>query len=127
MTTAERSEEELRIDKVTHAVGRAQVRKHVDTDRVTEVVDRGIEEADVERAPADGNDSGKIETLADGSVSIPVFEERLVIEKRLVVRERVIIRKRTVVEEERVEAELRRERIDVVADEAVAARLHDER
>ena len=31
-------------------------------------------------------DSGEVETLPDGSISIPVFEEQLVITKRLVVR-----------------------------------------
>ena len=44
-------------------------------------------------------DSGEVEVLPDGSVSIPVFQEELVIEKRLVVRERVIVRKHTVTED----------------------------
>ena len=112
-----RSEEALRIDTESHPVGRAHVRKHVETEGVSEVVPRGVEHADFERAPVNEGDSGEIETLPDGSVSIPVFEEELVIEKRLVVRERVIVRKHTVVEEEQVEADLRRERVEVTVDD----------
>jgi len=44
-----------------------------------------------------------------------VFEERLVISKEMVVRERVILRKRTVTEHERVQAELRKERVEIEA------------
>jgi uncharacterized protein (TIGR02271 family) len=46
-------------------------------------------------------------------VSIPVFEEELVITKRRVLRERIIVRKRVVTEQETVEADLRRERVEV--------------
>jgi uncharacterized protein (TIGR02271 family) len=120
-----RSEEELRVDDEPQAIGSARVRKHVDTERVAQVVVRGVEQAGLERAPARDADSGEIETLPDGSVSIPVFEEQLVIEKRLVVRERVIVRKHTVVEEECVEADLRRERIEVDVDQTVAARVRE--
>ena len=56
-----------------------------------------------------------METLPDGSISIPVFEEQLVVTKRLVVRERVIVRKHTVYEEQVVTADLRRERLEVEA------------
>jgi stress response protein YsnF len=53
-----------------------------------------VEHAEVERqAPADPSaDSGEVEVLPDGSLSIPVFEEELVVQKRLVVRERIIVR-----------------------------------
>ncbi len=51
--------------------------------------------------------------LPDGSVSIPILEEELVVTKRTVVRERILIRKRTVTEHQRVEAELRRERVEL--------------
>ena len=91
------------------------------------VVERGIEHGDLERIDAGAEDSGEIETLPDGSVSIPLFEERLVVEKRLVVRERVVVRKRTVVEEAAVEADVRRERLDVEADPTVAGRVEEDR
>jgi stress response protein YsnF len=64
-----------------------------------------------------------VETLPDGSVSIPVFEEQIVVTKRLVVRERVIVRKHTVYEDHVVTADLRRERLEVVADAGVV--VHD--
>ena len=120
-----RSEEELRPDRVQTEVGRIHTRKVVDTEHVEALVPRDIEHADVEREPAGETDSGEVETLPDGSVSIPLFEEQVVIEKRLVVRERVIIRKRRVVEEHLVEADLRRERLEVEADQTVADRLRD--
>ena len=118
-----RHEEELVTDTVVGEAGRVGVRKLVDHERVETVVPRGVEHAEFERqAPGDA-DSGEVEILADGSVSIPVFEEELVIEKRLVVRERVIVRKHTVSEERRVEADLRRERVEVEADPEVAERV----
>ena len=70
-----------------------------------------------------GDDSGQVETLPDGSVSIPVFEERLVVEKRLVVTERVIIRKWSTNEDQEVQAELRRERIEIEVDPEIAGRV----
>ena len=82
----------------------------------TGIVRRGIEQAGLERIDAGDGDSGRIETLPDGSVSIPLFEEQVVVEKRLVVRERVVVRKQTVVEDQVVEADLRRERLEVDAD-----------
>lgn len=71
------------------------------------------QEEPVERVPAGEGDSGEIETLPDGSVSIPVLEEQLVVTKRTVVRERIVVRKEVATETERVEAELRREHVDV--------------
>lgn len=108
-----RSEEELEIGTSAEEEGAVRARKHVETERVEELVPRQIEHADVERvAPAEA-DSGEIETLPDGSVSIPILEEELVISKRTVVRERVVVRKRTLTEEHRVKAELRRERVEL--------------
>ena len=118
-----RQEEELVTDTVVAEAGRVGVRKVVDHDRVETVVPRGVEHAEFERHAPGEADSGEVEILADGSVSIPVFEEELVIEKRLVVRERVIVRKHTVTEEQRVEADLRRERVEVEADPEVADRV----
>ena len=73
----------------------------------------------VERAERMEQDSGDIERLPDGSVSIPLLQEELIVTKRRVVRERIIIRKHTVTEERRVDALLRRERIEVEADPRV--------
>ena len=103
------SEERARTGVVSEEAGRVRARKTVRTDHTEETVSRGIEHADLDRVPALEGDSGEVETLPDGSVSIPVFEEQIVVTKRLVVRERVVLRKHTVYEEHLVQAELRRE------------------
>ena len=97
--------------------GRVRVRKHVETYPVTETVPRNVEHADTsERVAAVEGDSGEVETLEDGSISIPVFEEVLVVTKRLVVRERVIVRKKTVVDEYTFQTDLQREHVSVEGD-----------
>jgi uncharacterized protein (TIGR02271 family) len=112
-----RHEEEVELGSAVEEGGAVQARKRVETERGEQVVPRRIEHVDdLERtAPAEG-DSGEVEVLPDGSISIPVFEEELVVTKRLVVRERVVIRKRTQTEQRRVAAELRKERVEVEAE-----------
>ena len=66
-----------------------------------------------ERVPVEDGDCGRIETLPDGSISIPLYEEELVVSKRIVLRERVLIRKETVQRRERVTSELRREEVEI--------------
>jgi uncharacterized protein (TIGR02271 family) len=113
-----RHEEEAQVGKRDREAGAVGVRKRVETDRVEERVPRSIEYfEEAERVAPNPEDSGEIETLPDGSVSIPVLEEELVVTKRTVVRERVIVRKRTEVEERVIEADLRRERVEVETDE----------
>jgi uncharacterized protein (TIGR02271 family) len=111
-----RHEEELRGGVVDELYGSVRARKHVDTERVERVEGRAVEHGDVERLAAEEGDSGEVEELPDGSISIPLFEERLVVRKELVVRERVVIRKRVVREKQRIEADLRTERIEVEGD-----------
>jgi len=117
-----RLEEELDVAKRTQLAGTVRVRKSVEARQAGDVFEREIEELDdVERIAPRENDSGEIETLEDGSVSIPILEERLVVTKEIVVRERVVIRKRTTTERERIETELRRERIEIDADPVLLA------
>ncbi len=112
-----RHEEQAHTGVEQHESGQVRVRKHVDSRLVEEVVPRRVEHGDLgERSPATEGDSGEVEVLEDGSVSIPIFEEELVVTKRLVVRERVIVRKRTVIDEHRLQTELRRERVEVEGD-----------
>jgi uncharacterized protein (TIGR02271 family) len=108
-----RHEEELDVEFEEEPIARVRARKRIESRDVQENVERRVEDAEVSRAPAAEGDSGEIETLPDGSVSIPLFEEELVVTKRLVVRERLVIHKRTHVETERIEETLRSERIDV--------------
>lgn len=114
-----RHEEELDVTKVSEPAGSLRARKDVGTEHVEQLVGRDVEDADLERHGPNEGDSGEVETLPDGSVSIPILEEELVITKRMVVRERVVIRKRTVTEEHRVEADLLRERVSIEADPGV--------
>ena len=116
------SEERLQVGTETERIGSARAVKHVDVENVSARVQRGTEHADLDRVdvPDAEADSGEVETLPDGSLSIPVFEEQLVVTKRLVVRERVVVRKHTVFEEQVVSADLKRERLEVEADGDVA-------
>lgn len=118
------SEERLQVDTQTEHLGTARAVKHVDVENVSERVQRGTEHADLDRidVPDAEADSGEVETLPDGSLSIPVFEEQLVVTKRTVVRERVVVRKHTVFEEQQVSADLRRERLEIEADDDVVVR-----
>ena len=112
------SEERLRVGTETERTGAVRAVKHVDVENVSARVQRGTEHADLDRVdvPDAEADSGEVETLPDGSLSIPVFEEQLVVTKRLVVRERVVVRKHTVYEEHEVSADLKRERLEVETD-----------
>ncbi len=115
-----RHEEELRLGTRTEEIGGVRARKEVAAEHAEKSVPRQVEHVDdLERIPAGEQESGQIETLPDGSISIPVFEEELVVTKRLVVRERVVVRKRTEVEDQRVEAELRKERLEIESTGAV--------
>lgn len=111
-----RHEEEVQWGTQEVEAGSVRARKRVETEKVQRTEPRLVEYGDVERLPPGEHDSGEIETLEDGSISIPLLEERLVVTKQLFVRERVILRKRTVTEQHVVEAELRRERVDIEGD-----------
>ena len=120
------SEERLRAETAAVPAGSVTARKQVETRREAVTVDVGTEHADVQREKPLAEDDGEVHVLEDGSVSIPVFEEQVVVTKRLVVRERVVLRKHTVVEEHRVSADLRREHLVVEPDPAVAGRVTGE-
>lgn len=111
-----RHEERAEVGTEVHDAGRVRLRKHVETREAQEPVTRSVESADLERLEVLEGDSGEVETLPDGSVSVPVFEEVLVVTKRLVVRERVVVRKHTVVDEHVLRTELRREHVSVETD-----------
>ena len=118
-----RHEEELRVGKSVEEIGAIRARKVVETEDVDERAPREVEQVELERAALAASDSGEIETLPDGSISIPVFEEELVVSRRPVLRERVIVRKRRVTEEQRIEETLRRERVEVEADPGVEVEM----
>ncbi len=106
-------EERLKIGKRVKARETVRLQRRVDTEHVERELPKRVESVEVERVGPDQNDRGKVRTLPDGSVSVPVFEEELVVTRRIVVRERVILRKKTRTETVRVGADLKRERADI--------------
>lgn len=114
-----RHEEVADVDTRWHEAGSVRARKQVDYERYDDLVQRQREDVELEHVAPGEDDSGQIETLPDGSISIPVFEEELVVTTRTVLRERVIVRKVTVDEPRRVVADLRKERVEIEADDGV--------
>ncbi|HZG36744.1 MAG TPA: DUF2382 domain-containing protein [Gaiellaceae bacterium] len=99
-------------------IGHVRARKRVETLRVDEVLSRNVEDATFDRVPAEEDDAGGICTLDDGTISIPVYEERLVVTKQIVLKERILIRKKLETISERVRDELRREQVEIDADDS---------
>ena len=96
-------------------LGFLRAQKHTETTTVREVVPLGSEDLDGERVPVEDGDAGRIETLADGTISIPIYAEELVLTKRVVLKERLLLRKVVRVEEQVVEDVLRFERLELDA------------
>ena len=113
-----RHEEEVRAGMAWERAGSVRALREVSTRKVEERYPRRLERVAHERVPVADGDSGEIELLPDGSVSIPLFEEELVVTRRQVLRERVIIRKELVTDWQTVEAVLRREHVAFDADDA---------
>jgi len=111
-------EEEATVSKRWEGVGSLHARRVVERGKVRAEFPRDREELVQERVPVSEGDSGEVEILPDGSVSIPLFEEELVVTRETVLRERVIIRKENVTEQQRVQAELKRERVELERDDA---------
>jgi uncharacterized protein (TIGR02271 family) len=107
-----RSEEELSVGTRQREAGNVRVRKFVETEKQQQTVPTKREEVTVERVPvtegttATGN-------LGEDEISVPIVEEEVVVEKRPVVKEELRVKKDTVTEEETVEADIRKEQIDV--------------
>jgi uncharacterized protein (TIGR02271 family) len=124
-----RAEEELAVGKRTVQAGQVGVRKTVETERVQEQVPVLREEVEIERRPIDAaSDVGRVEVRAD-EIRVPLMAEEVVAEKRVVPKEQLIIRKRAVTEQRTVEADVRKERIEVenqTARGARATRARDE-
>jgi len=113
-----RSEEELRTFVGEREYGSARLRTRIEREHVSQRVPIEADVVDVVEIRVDDPeaDSGQVEETAEG-VSVPVFEERLVVERRLVVARRVLLRRtRRVVDEQTVSAELRRQRVEVEID-----------
>jgi uncharacterized protein (TIGR02271 family) len=106
------SEEQLAVGRRQREAGEVDVEKKVETRHVEQRVPTSHEEVTVERQPATGGMNAKAR-IEEEEIRVPVTEEELVVEKRAVPKEEVVVRKRDVVEDETVEADLRREQVDV--------------
>lgn len=107
------AEEELRVGKRQVPAGEVALQKTVETRHVEQEVPLMYEEVIVERRPiTDPNASADVEIRED-EIRIPVMAEEAVVEKRVVGREEVVLNKEQRTETEIVEADLRKERLDV--------------
>ena len=104
-------------------IGFLRARKSVEVTTVDESLPTASEDLDVEHVGVAEGDTGQVETLPDGGVSIPIFEEQLVVTKRVLLKERVVIRKRISEVSQPVRAELRRERVEIDVDDEVRDRV----
>ena len=114
-----RSEEELRIGTQRREAGRVRLRKHVDTERVTETVPVTHEEVRVEREPVtESNIDDALEgpAISEEEHEVTLSEDQPVVEKRAVPKERIRLDKETVTEQEQVSDEVRKERVEIDED-----------
>lgn len=107
-----RSEEELAVGTRRHKAGEVEVEKHTTTEHVRKDVPVTREEVTVERRPVSG-DRPNAAASDQNEIRVPVYEEEVVTEKRMVPKEEVVIRKQETRGTESVEADLRKERVDV--------------
>lgn len=113
-TRVTRSEEDLDIEKRQVRAGEVEVRKHVDTEHVSRPVILRHEEVTIERRPLSADQAaGAVSIGEDNEIRIPIAEEQLVVEKRVVPKEELVITKHTSSKEQTVEADVRKERVDV--------------
>jgi uncharacterized protein (TIGR02271 family) len=108
-----RSEEELALGKRETRAGEVTVDKHVETEHVREDIPLRHEDVTIERRPVEGGMHGNARIEGDDEIRIPVTREELVVEKRVVPKEEIIVKKQEHTETETVEADLRREQVDI--------------
>ncbi|MGI8510061.1 MAG: DUF2382 domain-containing protein [Gemmatimonadaceae bacterium] len=110
-----RSEEELEIGKRQVQGGEVDVHKSVETEHVSQPVTLRREEVTIERRPIRADQAGDNSASINGDdeIRIPLTEEEAVVQKRAVVKEELVIKKHAVSEDKTVEADLRKEKIDV--------------
>jgi len=115
-----RSEEELRVGTERRESGRARLRKYVVTEHQQVTVPVSREEVRVEREPiTDANIDEALSgpDITEGEYEVVTHEERPVVAKETVPKERVRLTKETVTDTEQVGADVRKEQIDLDADD----------
>ena len=112
-----RHEERLNVGTQEREAGHARLRKYVVTDHETVDVPVEREEVTVERTPInDTNARVDNGTIGEEEVDVTLHEERPVVQKETVAVEEVGLNKQTVQETQRVEADVRKEQVDVETD-----------
>lgn len=112
-----RHEERLNVGTQKREAGHARLRKYVVTDHETVDVPVEREEVTVERTPInDTNARVDNGTIGEEEVDVTLHEERPVVQKEAVAVEEVGLNKQTVQETQRVEADVRKEQVDVETD-----------
>ncbi|MFC6257027.1 YsnF/AvaK domain-containing protein, partial [Kocuria oceani] len=110
-----RHEERLHVGKEERETGRARLRKYVVTEHETVDVPVEREEVRVERTPLSGTEA-TTGTIGEEDVEVTLHEERPVVAKETVGVEKVGIEKETVRDTERVDADVRKEQVEVETD-----------
>ena len=112
-----RHEERLNVGTQEREAGQARLRKYVVTDHETVDVPVEREEVTVERTPLNGTEAhAGTGRIGEEEVEVTLHEERPVVEKEAVAVEEVGLNKQTVRETQRVEADVRKEQVDVETD-----------
>ena len=119
-----RHEEQLHVGKERQETGRARLRKYVVTENESVDVPLEREEVRVERTPLSGTEA-TAGTIGEEDVEVTLHEERPVVAKETVGVEKVGLEKETVRDTERVDAEVRKEQVEVETDAARGTGLPD--
>lgn len=120
-----RHEEQLHVGKEQRETGRARLRKYVVTDHETVDVPLEREEVRVERTPLNDTETTG-GTIGEEDVDVTLHEERPVVAKETVGVEKVGLEKDTVRDTERVDADVRKEQVDVETDADRGTGLNDD-
>lgn len=94
-----------------------KVRKWVETGPFHDEVERNVGSIETDYEPAEPADDGQVHELSDGTLSIPIFEEQIVVTRRTVVRERLLLRRQVVAETVEINEEVRREEFELSTEE----------
>jgi uncharacterized protein (TIGR02271 family) len=111
-----RSEERLRVGTQSVEAGRARLRKHVVSEKVTETVPVSREEVRVEREPiTDANIGNAMDgpAISEEEHEVTLHAERPLVQKETVPVERVRLDTQTVTEQQTVTDEVRKEQLEV--------------
>jgi uncharacterized protein (TIGR02271 family) len=120
-----RSEERLNVATEARESGRARLRKHVVTEHQQVTVPVSREEVTIEREPITDANRGAAHdgpVISEEEHEVTLREERPVVETEAVPVERVRLGTETVTEQETVGGDVRREEIEIDADDAARRR-----